>query len=465
MVSSSPGSAGNSSPRASGGSSPRASAGDTPWGAAWRRCWLPVAYLEDLDRRRPTAFTLLEQDLVIWWDRRGGCWRVFADICPHRLVPLSEGRINSAGELECPYHGWSFAGDGHCTAIPQGGSADAIGSRRSRCRSYACSEAQGLLFVFSGEAEEASSVALPLLPEIDQEPGAWVVQDTFRDLPYDAVTLLENLLDASHVPFTHHRTIGRRENAGPVNLQLDGFDADGFRGTWSEGPRRGRLGSQSTTYRAPALMWHDLTAPGFARILTAIYAVPIRRGECRLFARFPFRFQSPLPKLLLAVRPHWLRHAANHTVLEDDQIFLHHQERVLESSGGSAALERSCYLPTAADLYVRALHDWILRHDGDPFPGVPLPPRQARTALLERYESHTRHCRVCSGALRGLRRWRRLLAPLPWLVLAAIAWLHTPAALLIGGGVALLAALLRQKLGQWEQALLAGDGKPPRNRD
>ena len=34
-------------------------------------------------------------------------------------------------------------------------------------------------------------------------------------------------------------------------------------------------------------MWHDLTAKGFGRILTVVYAVPIRRGWCRLFADSP----------------------------------------------------------------------------------------------------------------------------------------------------------------------------------
>jgi phenylpropionate dioxygenase-like ring-hydroxylating dioxygenase large terminal subunit len=49
----------------------------------------------------------------------GGSWRVFADVCPHRLVPLSEGRITPAGLLECPYHGWAFNGQGGCEVIPQ----------------------------------------------------------------------------------------------------------------------------------------------------------------------------------------------------------------------------------------------------------------------------------------------------------------------------------------------------------
>lgn len=33
-------------------------------------------------------------------------------------------------------------------------------------------------------------------------------------------TVLENILDPSHVPYTHHRTIGRREYATPIPLRL-----------------------------------------------------------------------------------------------------------------------------------------------------------------------------------------------------------------------------------------------------
>jgi len=84
-------------------------------------------------------------------------------------------------------------------------------------------------------------------------------------------------------------------------------------------------------------MWHDLTAKGFARILTVVYAVPIRRGECRLFARFPFQFQSAVPKFLIGLRPRWLQHIGNHKVLEDDQVFLHWQER-----GAGASWRQSC---------------------------------------------------------------------------------------------------------------------------
>lgn len=183
----------------------------------WQNAWFPVAFLRDLDRDRPTPFTLVGQDLVLWFDRHAGEWRAFADVCPHRLVPLSDGRLNAAGELECPYHGWSFDGSGRCTLQPQAEPGSSI-SGRSHCRSYATACAQGLLFIFSGPSEQAREQPLPLVPVLDE--AGWVVQDTFRDLPMDALTLLENVLDASHVPFTHHATVGRRENAAPVALAL-----------------------------------------------------------------------------------------------------------------------------------------------------------------------------------------------------------------------------------------------------
>ena len=485
---------------------------------AWFQRWYPVAYLQDLDPARPTAFTLLEQDLVLWFDRKEGHWRAFADVCPHRLVPLSEGRLNAAGELECPYHGWSFNGAGQCTAIPQAEPEMEYSARRSRCSSFATAEAQGLLFVFAGELEEAARQPLPLVPVLNepgltlsvvpgpglQEPGTkskikskpkiaakvpapavaplqatappaqkappaeqsrpWTVQDTFRDLPMDALTVLENVLDPSHVPFTHHASVGRRETAGPVRSELRSFGPEGFTGLWAEGPRRGKLGSQQTVFTAPCLMWHDLTAKGFARILTVVYATPMRRGECRLFARFPFQFESPLPGRLLALRPQWLQHLANHIVLEDDQIFLHGQERVLEARGGSAALSRSCFLATSADLYVKALHDWLNRYAGAPFTSKRLPERLDRRPLLDRYNSHTRHCRSCRDALRRLGWLRQGCVLAVLLALGAASWLGASPAAALCLLLAALAAALGLKAHAWIRALHQGNDQPPRNR-
>ncbi len=169
--------------------------------------WYPVAYVEDLDKALPNRFPLLDRGIVIWWDPKATTWRVFEDKCPHRLAPLSEGRVNEAGLLECPYHGWAFGGDGTCEHIPQQPE-----DTQAQISSRACALAlpttvkQGLLFVYPGKAENAPQVAVPIIDPVEEEPDGWVMLNTFRDLPYDALTLLENVLDASHIPYTHHKT-------------------------------------------------------------------------------------------------------------------------------------------------------------------------------------------------------------------------------------------------------------------
>ena len=152
-------------------------------------------------------------------------------------------------------------------------------------------------------------------------------------------------------------------------------------------------------------------------------------------------------------------------MLEDDQVFLHWQERVLERHGGSAAARQAFFLATAADGYVIALHDWVNRHGGEPFPGQPLPPRLERRALMDRLQSHTDHCQACSGALTAIERWRPLVGALPWGGLLLVALLPFPGGLVAGLTLAALAWLLGHQLDCWNRDLRGGDGFPPRNRD
>ncbi|OMP01840.1 Acyl-CoA-binding protein, ACBP [Corchorus olitorius] len=67
----------------------------------WYSEWYPVMPVCDLDKRVPHAKKVLGLDLVVWWDRNEKEWKVFDDSCPHRLAPLSEGRIDQWGRLQC----------------------------------------------------------------------------------------------------------------------------------------------------------------------------------------------------------------------------------------------------------------------------------------------------------------------------------------------------------------------------
>ncbi|MEB3179269.1 MAG: Rieske 2Fe-2S domain-containing protein, partial [Nostocaceae cyanobacterium] len=423
--------------------------------------WYPVFYVEDLDKSKPTAFTLLGRDIVIWWDIQAECWRAFDDQCPHRLAPLSEGRIASDGLLECPYHGWAFTGDGRCDRIPQqvqGGSAET--SKRACVASLPTTVRQGLLFVYPGNPENAEKTKVPIVEPIEETPDEWIVLNTFRDLPYDAFTLLENVLDASHVPFTHHNTVGNRANASSVELEVLESGKHGFKGTWAEGPRKGKLGRQDTTFIAPGLMWHDLTSKQFGRTLTVVYATPIRKGECRLFARFPFKFASKIPGLFIKLTPRWYSHIGQNAILEDDQIFLHFQERYLEKAGGGDKFAKAFYLPTKADAFVFQFRQWIQQFNAEPFPGEALPPRLSKSQLLDRYNSHTKHCASCSKALANIQKLRKgfaVSAVVVWALmpLVGVFWVTSVVSLALGG------AWLG--LGRLERRFYEGREVAPRN--
>ncbi|MEN9566536.1 MAG: hypothetical protein RLZZ69_1732, partial [Cyanobacteriota bacterium] len=88
--------------------------------------WYPLLPVEDIDPQKPTTATLLGIPLVIWKPSSSSTYQVFLDRCPHRLAPLSEGRIDDSGNLMCSYHGWQFNTRGDCTRIPQADNPDLI---------------------------------------------------------------------------------------------------------------------------------------------------------------------------------------------------------------------------------------------------------------------------------------------------------------------------------------------------
>jgi phenylpropionate dioxygenase-like ring-hydroxylating dioxygenase large terminal subunit len=154
----------------------------------WLDQWYPLAPVCDLDPRAPHGKTVLGLSVVAWYDRGAGEWRVFDDACPHRLAPLSEGRIDDRGRLQCVYHGWCFDGAGACKFIPQ---APALGppvhtSSRACVASYPCVVQNNILWFYPRADPEHSDVLQrkrpPLIPEID-DPD-FVTVYGIRDLPY-----------------------------------------------------------------------------------------------------------------------------------------------------------------------------------------------------------------------------------------------------------------------------------------
>jgi len=179
-------------------------AADPP--AFLRDLWYLAALSHDLRPARLLAKTLLGEPVVLGRTAAGEAFAL-RDLCPHRGVPLSGGRLlqTPAGpQLECPFHGWRFRPDGVCAEIPSLLEGASLQPAAIRCGAYPLHEAHGLIWLHV--AADRKPPRPPLTPPPDLgalavggRPKA-VVRRVF-ELPLDhAVT---GLLDPAHGPYVH----------------------------------------------------------------------------------------------------------------------------------------------------------------------------------------------------------------------------------------------------------------------
>lgn len=393
----------------------------------------PSADGNGIDPSRPQAATVVGRDLVLWRDG-GGAWRAFADSCPHRAAPLSEGRVEGH-ELYCSYHGWRFDGEGDCTALPSldrldaaDADADAAAARAAavratpgcRATSYPCIHRHGLVWVFlvpgadgalaaaavgpprslprEGRPDFAALDADGLQGDGDAVPWSAVAGLYARDLPYSWDTLAENLTDPDHVPFAHHTLQGSRSKfLAPVGRGLGDVASDGSAATLKSPPRPGQKGfNLDVRWEAPnRIVYSAPRGDGWAGLVLLL--TPTRPGWSRVF----FRVVSsrPLPtiaRLLLALRvahPVLGSVAADHitrnAVMASDNMILNAQEaQALREAGVETAVGRDeveaarrLYLgswrgryhtPTPSDSLVRCFRAWYQASGGLPVDRFPL---------------------------------------------------------------------------------------------
>ena len=88
-----------------------------------------------------------------------GRLRAIENRCAHRNVKLTEGKVVGC-ELVCPYHGWSYDGEGRATITH-----DLFGHKSPNIRiaSVPVRERYGLVFLFPGDPELATTRDIPIL--------------------------------------------------------------------------------------------------------------------------------------------------------------------------------------------------------------------------------------------------------------------------------------------------------------
>jgi phenylpropionate dioxygenase-like ring-hydroxylating dioxygenase large terminal subunit len=370
--------------------------------------WYPLIPLEDLEPQKPKPITLLGKRLVIWKPSKSETYRVFLDQCPHRLAPLSEGRIeDKTGNLMCSYHGWEFDENGICQRVPQAENPDIITKNQENfcVTSFPVRQQQEILWVWLDEktATIAENTSLPLSPQIDAEKG-FVWSSYYRDLEYDWQTLVENVADPSHVPFAHHGVQGNRNKAQPIPINIvkstiDLIAVDIQRGL-----------PTTITFQPPCRLEYAISIGNTGKKLgLVVYCIPVSPGKSRIVAQFPRNFAKTLHRII----PRWWNHInERHLVLDGDMIFLQQQEYYLQQKQLTQSWKTAYKLPTNADRLVIEFRNWFDKYCQNKLPwqevgmnvDEPININYNRSEVLDRYKQHTQHCSSCRTTVKNLER-------------------------------------------------------------
>ncbi|XP_045821144.1 protochlorophyllide-dependent translocon component 52, chloroplastic-like [Trifolium pratense] len=397
----------------------------------WYSQWYALMPLCDLDKRAPHAKKVMGIDVVIWWDRNEGEWKVFDDACPHRLAPLSEGRIDQWGRLQCVYHGWCFNGSGDCKFIPQAPrDGPPIHTSKKACvAAYPSTVQNDILWFWPNTDPQYKDIITrktpPFMPEIDDPSYTRVMVN--RDIPYGYEVLIENLMDPAHVPYAHYGVMNTaqpkekddREGGRPLELSIEELDVNGFTATqgWSKSIFMPpsifyNVFTSNNTLYDPNYAYSDPNKPAssvdtmkssFQKKIALIFiCIPVSPGNSRLIWCSPRNFGLWIDKIV----PRWIFHLRQNLIIDSDLYLLHVEEKKIMDVG-QENWHKACFVPTKSDALVIGFRKWLKKYAGGQvdwrgkYSGA-LPPTPPREQLLDRYWSHVVNCRSCSLAYKSL---------------------------------------------------------------
>ncbi|MGE0746809.1 MAG: Rieske 2Fe-2S domain-containing protein [Rhodospirillales bacterium] len=165
-----------------------------------RNAWYVAAWDHEVEAGL-VARTLLGEPIVLY-RTSGGAPVALEDRCCHRSLPLSMGR-QVGDNLQCGYHGLTFAPDGRCVQVP-GQSAVPPGSV---VRHYPAVERWKWVWVWMGDPALADPALIPNWWWMDH-PDWKVVKGQVLHINCNYQLITDNLLDLSHTSFVHADTIG-----------------------------------------------------------------------------------------------------------------------------------------------------------------------------------------------------------------------------------------------------------------
>lgn len=169
-----------------------------------KNCWYIVGHSGQFQNEL-LARTVCGEQIVLFRNSQGVV-SALEDRCPHRLVPLSIGRV-VGDNLRCGYHGAEFNDNGRCVKVP----GQKAVSSSVRVRSYPLVERHGFFWVWLGDpalsSDESSIPGGFWRSDADGWRGAY----GYFNMGVDYRMLNDNLIDVTHAEFVHPESFGGEE--------------------------------------------------------------------------------------------------------------------------------------------------------------------------------------------------------------------------------------------------------------
>lgn len=165
-----------------------------------KNIWYVAAFSGDVSQNKPLGRKIMNQPVVLFRAASGTVSAV-EDRCSHRAMPLSAGHVD--GEIiRCPYHGLEFNGQGVCTRVPGQDRAP----KAANIRAYPVVEQDSMIWLWMGNADKADPSTIRRHTE-HSDPN-WTWTHFYFHVKSDWQLLVDNILDLTHLPYIHARTIG-----------------------------------------------------------------------------------------------------------------------------------------------------------------------------------------------------------------------------------------------------------------
>jgi len=177
-------------------------------------CWWVAGLSSEIGR------TLLGRWLldtpVLLYRKEDGTAVAIEERCPHRAAPLSLGTLRG-DEVQCGYHGFTFAADGRCVRVPSMSAPPAA----ARVRAFPVIEQWPFVWVYLDDPHRIDAVPPPHDLEWVKEPG-FVAVEGCMEIAANYMLLKEYVLDLTHFGYVHATSFKITDWVDPPRFATEG---------------------------------------------------------------------------------------------------------------------------------------------------------------------------------------------------------------------------------------------------